>query len=355
MIYYLVTRPFGWTVDNYLKGYGKVLKKQFKVIPYETLFGIRRFSNGVYIFSDTERLTDLTRDLALQLWERLQNAGKGVIVLNHPVKSMARYQLLRTLHDSGVNQFNIYWLRDGVMPKRFPVFLRDETKHGYFYSTVLKTPEELSAVTKQIRSDRSRFENSIMVEFCDTSDADGIFRKYAAFMVGDRILPWYVFFSRHWDVRFKYHLKEWTESMEREEDQHVRKNPHESFIREIFHTAGIQYGRMDFGLLNGRPQVWEINTNPELFSPGQYPPQRAIRRDFFGGEMTGAFQSLIARSQSAGKSRFTVCFGIRKAAYWREIFSSTVQIVWDFLKGLFPRELRLSVKNRLRKVLGIKR
>ncbi len=238
------------------------------------------------------------------------------------------------------------------MPKRFPVFLRDETKHGYFYSTVLKTPEELAAAITQIRPDRVRFENSIIVEFCDTSDAGGIFRKYATFIVGDRIIPWYLYFSRHWDVRFKYHLSEWTESMEREEDQHVRQNPHGSFVREIFCTAGIQYGRIDFSLLNGRPQVWEINTNPELFAPGQYLPPRAVRRDFFGGEMTGAFQSLLARSQSAGKSRFTVCFGIRKAAYWHEIFSSTVHIVWDFLKGLFPRELRLSVKNRLIRYTG---
>jgi hypothetical protein len=32
-------------------------------------------------------------------------------------------------------------------------------------------------------------EDLLVVEFCDTSDADGIFRKYAAFRVGNAIIP----------------------------------------------------------------------------------------------------------------------------------------------------------------------
>ena len=123
-----MTRPFGWTTAGYFNTYGLALKKRPKIIPYESLFGVRNFGPGVYIFSDVERLTDLTADLALQLWDRLDKAGKGVMVLNHPLRSMRRYELLRHLHDSGINDFNVYRLRDGVVPKRFPVFIRDESK-----------------------------------------------------------------------------------------------------------------------------------------------------------------------------------------------------------------------------------
>ncbi len=344
-IYYLVTRPFGWTISKYFKTYGRVFQKDLKVTPYESLFGLRSFSNGVYIFSDVERLTDLTTDLALQLWDRLDKAGKGVVVLNHPLRSMRRYELLRYLHDSGVNDFNVYWLKEGVIPKRFPVFIRDESKHAYFYSGILKTPEELAAATAKIRPDRGRFNRSIIVEFCDTSDPSGIFRKYSSFIIGDRVLPWYIYFSRNWDVRLTHHVKEWTESMDHEEEQYVRQNPYASVMRDIFCAAGIQYGRLDFSLLNGRPQVWEINTNPDVFAAEAFPLERLVRRDFLGHEFTDIFQNLLARSE--GKTRLMVCFRIRKVVYWGEIFYSALQIVWDFLKGLFPRKARLAVRDCL--------
>jgi hypothetical protein len=37
----------------------------------------------------------------------------------------------------------------------------------------------------------------------------------------------------------------------------------------IFDRAGITYGRIDYGLLSGRIQVWEINTNPMVIQERQ--------------------------------------------------------------------------------------
>ena len=31
---------------------------------------------------------------------------------------------------------------------------------------------------------------------------------------------------------------------------------------DVFNIAGIDYGRVDFGLVGGRPQIYEINSNP---------------------------------------------------------------------------------------------
>ena len=352
-LYYLVTRPCAWTLSNYFKTYGQALQKHLRVIPYESLFGVRRFGSGLYIFSDVERLTDLTTDLAVQLWERLDKAGKGVVVLNHPLRSMRRYELLRNLHDSGVNQFNVYWLRDEVLPKRFPVFIRDESKHAYFYSSVLKTPDELSAAAAKIRRDREKFKNSIVVEFCDTRDANGVFRKYSAFVVGGRIGPRHIYFSRHWDVRQVHEITEWTEPMYREVDQYLQQNPDESFLKEIFRTAGIQYGRVDYSFLNGRPQVWEINTHPYTFAPADYPPARLLQTELSARDFTAALQDLLVEPKEA--VNLTVFFRIRKAAYWREIFDSALRMAWDFLKGLFPRHVRLAVRDRLTAIPGLKR
>ena len=35
-------------------------------------------------------------------------------------------------------------------------------------------------------------------------------------------------------------------------------------LREIFDLAQIEYGRIDYGMLDGKVQCWEINTNPGL-------------------------------------------------------------------------------------------
>ena len=42
-----------------------------------------------------------------------------------------------------------------------------------------------------------------------------------------------------------------------------------------FEVAGIEYGRADFGIVKGRPQIYEINTNPEIKFGSNHPfPQR---------------------------------------------------------------------------------
>ena len=50
----------------------------------------------------------------------------------------------------------------------------------------------------------------------------------------------------------------------REEADYVQANPHDEWLRRVFDVAGIDYGRVDYGILDGVPQVWEINLNPTL-------------------------------------------------------------------------------------------
>jgi len=63
-----------------------------------------------------------------------------------------------------------------------------------------------------------------------------------------------------------------------EELEYVRTNPHAAMLEEIFDLAGIEYGRVDYGLRDGRPQVWEINTNPAVASssPEEAFPRRPV-------------------------------------------------------------------------------
>ena len=106
----------------------------------------------------------------------------------------------------------------------------------------------------------------LLTEFCDTTDAAGVYRKFSTFIVGGRILPRHLFFSRQWMVK-SWQLQK--ERYLREEAEYLDANPHEPQLRQIFSVARVDYGRIDYSLLDGQIQTWEINTNPMIVASGR--------------------------------------------------------------------------------------
>jgi hypothetical protein len=123
---------------------------------------------------------------------------------------------------------------------------------------LIHSQAELDQVRARLDGDADR---TLMIEFCDTSDEDGLFRKYSSYRVGAPIIPIHIMFSKHWYVKSSTTAGE---QARREEWKYLNQNPHEQQIRAIFHTARIEYGRIDYSLLGDRIQVWEINTNPSI-------------------------------------------------------------------------------------------
>ena len=267
MIYFLTTPESADTIRIYLKVAGGGLAGRLVPMVYDELFAASALPDGAYCFADLELLSDAARQRAARRWEEL--AARGCRLLNHPTRSLLRYELLRELRRRGVNTFDVYRLADGESPKRFPVFLRTANDHKGSISPLLGSAEELDAATAALRGRGERLDDKLVVEFCNTADPDGLYRKYGAFIVGERILPRHLFFSRHWVV------KDWSvldDALLREEQRYLATNPHERQLREIFAAARIEYGRIDYSLRGGEMQVWEINTNPIIIGMG---PARA--------------------------------------------------------------------------------
>ena len=62
----------------------------------------------------------------------------------------------------------------------------------------------------------------------------------------------------------------------------MQSNPHEEAIRNAFKMARIDYGRIDYGMLNGQMQVWEINTNPFMvYKPKGEDPRSQVNNLFY--------------------------------------------------------------------------
>lgn len=290
MVFFLVTKEYSFTITTYLDTWGKELAGRIRLLSYEDLPKLKKLETGTYIFSDIERLNSFQAEKAVHTLDHLSNGKSKIHILNHPTHSMRRYELLRNLYEIGLNQFNVYRLTEARMPQRFPVFLRGENDHNSSITPLLYKHEELiDAIADILKQEVSR-ENKLITEYCDTSDERGMFRKYSAFIVGDRIIPRHLFFSKNWVIKGPVIHND---KLYKEEWNYLKNNPHEKQLREIFRLSRINYGRIDYGVLDGNIQVWEINTNPfVMMPPEQYHPERISAQEFFSQQLKSAFESI---------------------------------------------------------------
>ncbi|KPQ36009.1 MAG: hypothetical protein HLUCCO16_16425 [Phormidium sp. OSCR] len=260
MIFYLTTRANMNVINWYLEQWGKPLVSNILPVAYHDVFKKRKLPSGTYIFADIERLSPAETEKAAWIWTHLQKSQETRL-LNHPLWSMCRYELLKTLYNHGENNFNIYRLTEDISTVQFPVFVRGENDHKGNQTSLLQNQAELDQAIAEIVNQGESRQDKVIIEFCDTRDEQGIFKKYSAFAIGEAIVPVHVRYQKDWVVKANT-LK--TEQREQENQTYIQTNPHADKIREIFNLARIQYGRIDYSFSGDLMQVWEINTNPTI-------------------------------------------------------------------------------------------
>lgn len=263
-------------MGDFLAGLGKPLASRIRILSYEQIFSTRSITlpRGTYILSSLglplgsyEPLSP-SRRLVAQMHQALVRECGPQHVLNDPIASLRRFALLRTLHERGINQFAAYPAAAVPGTARFPLFLRHEAGTQWAEIPLLRDRQQLDAALAQA----SNRDGLLAVEFCDTADRHGIYRKYGAFVLGNQIVPRHLFFSRHWMVK-QADLKD--RELLAEELAYVQSNPHAAALQQVCQLAHIQYGRIDYSMHEGQLQVWEINTTPSLVSPPA--PDDALR------------------------------------------------------------------------------
>jgi hypothetical protein len=283
VIHYLCTQEHSYTVGQLLAWWAPDLAGRFRLVPYDdVLAGTARPMPGVHIFADLERLPARTLQAAIAFRASLEPLGDRARVLNDPARVLRRYDLLRTLHASWINSFDAYRVSESRRPRSWPVLLRREDDHNGPVGELLETKAELDEAVAALVARGESAERLIAVEFRNTADAQGTYRKYGAFLIGDHVIPRHVLISREWCVKDPDLLE--PEHIE-EELRYVSSFPHANEIRRVFKLARIDYGRIDYAFYDGRLQVWEINTNPMLATmesavPGA--PRREANERFVG-------------------------------------------------------------------------
>lgn len=266
MIFYLYTEPHRYTIEQYfLDHWAPSLGKRVRLISYDAFSRQKAFPFGTYIFSDFDRLDWLQQEDAAHIWNSLNRHPADFKLVNHPTRSLRRYPLLRKLYEEGINEFNVYRLTEQRYPSRFPVFIRDENDHQGKLTDLLESQSDLDAAMEAMLSAGASLDNKLIVEYVDTRQGDGRFHKHGVFRVGDQIVPQHVFFGDDW------YVKRSGGTAVNEEDIGLelsicQSNPYQGQLFEIFEKAGVEYGRVDFSLKDGRIQVFEINSNPHIMT-----------------------------------------------------------------------------------------
>jgi hypothetical protein len=280
MIHFVVPAAHVAMMREYLDLWGKDVADRLRITPCESLPGATTIAAGTYVLAALDQHSPAMAAFILAFHDALVSRH-DVRFLNHPTRTLQRFALLNELHSLGRNSFRAVRVSGELGALRYPVFVRSETTHDGALSPLVHTPAELEAAVGRALVHGYSAKSLLIVEFCDTADADGYYRKYSAFVVGGHVVQRSLSYSRTWMLKFQG--SEFSSRMAQEEQDYVLGNPHESELRELFSIAHVDYGRMDYAVKDGRIQTWEINLNPTIgrglrASTGKVPPDVAAIR-----------------------------------------------------------------------------
>ena len=262
MIHILTTRAHNYT--HKASACGDLVQ----LVSYDALFAAKGVRASTCIFTDLDRLGFWELELAARIYRILSDAG--LRVLNNPAVACKRFSLLRRLKLAGLNSFSVWRVGEGEQPDRYPVFLRTQSAHRGVLSDLINDKETLDAEIDRYTRLGYPASDLMVVEYCAQPSDSGIFRKLAAYRVGDRIVPTLSAHERHWVSKYG------TEgiagqALYDEEYRIMQENPCADVLMQAFEVGNIEFGRVDFGLVDGKVEVYEINTNPTVVFPKEHP------------------------------------------------------------------------------------
>jgi hypothetical protein len=234
---------------------------RIKIVGYSELFGATRLPQATYVFTDLERLPTWRVRHAAAIYRALRD--QGCKVLNDPALAPSRFGLLRRLALSGFNQCNAYRVEVGVVPARWPVFLRVEGGHDAPLSDLLHNWDEAQRAIDAALDAGAPLPSLILIEFAGEPVAPGLYRRLSMYKIGGNAFADVCVHDVQWLVKYGQSGIA-TPELYADELRIVRDNPFRSVVESAFDLARIEYGRADFSLVDGKVQLYEINTNPHI-------------------------------------------------------------------------------------------
>ncbi len=289
MILYICRARHRYTIDRFLAALPPGTTGVPSVLTYEEMFAARALPPSNLIFTDFDRLSQFELEIAAGAAEAMRRARPHASILNHPARFLQRHDLLERLWQEGLNPFRSARLELPLPKLRFPVFIRREGDASGPETALLEDQPALDRAIQDLRDRGIPLRGRLVVEYCAKADAEGFYRKYGAFRIGDRILPQHLQISTDWNV--KRNSNTLSEAHMTEELDYIQANPHSETLLQIMDMAGADYGRIDYTIIDGRLVVFEINSNATLPGSGQR-PQRKERREIVFDRLVAGFNAI---------------------------------------------------------------
>lgn len=264
----------------------------FGLSDFDRIALARRFRASAVIFCDIERMSPDQESQFADIARGWERGAEAPTVLNRPPRPMRRYRLLRTLKRDGVNRTDVFRLDDPETIDRvgFPCFIRKENGHEIDPQTsvIIRNRDQLRSAVAAITARGEPLYGKIVVEFEDVRDARGYFIKYSYMRVGEDFFPVHRIAALNWIAKYsEAALLDADPSIAEAEQAFIDEAPWKDEIARIYNVAGVDYGRIDFGLrADGKPHIFEINTNPNLppassVHPARRPAVIGVRKRLF--------------------------------------------------------------------------
>jgi hypothetical protein len=249
---------------------------------YDWLLRRRTLPRATYIFTDRERMDSWQIKTFQHYYNYINRLGDGYRAINNPGKMMNRRALLRTLYSRGLNPFNVYAVTERRAPERYPVFIRNEYDHGKPLTGLLQTPEELNGALHALAEQGCPEDGLLITEYCARPLEGDLFRKLSSYRVGNQLFFFGTVHQRDWLVKYGT-LNSATQAMYEDELSMIAENACREQLLAMFTAGQIEYGRADFGLVDGRVVLYEINTNPNTQPPTEKHPNATRRQSIEAG------------------------------------------------------------------------
>lgn len=315
------------------------IANQIRIHTYQRLFSRQAVPAGALVFTDFDLLQSYELDAAAHMANTVAKQRPDLPILNHPAKATERFDLLDRLYHQGLNPVEVTRLSGGREPVHYPLFLRAEDGWAGPETELLEDAAGLARAVAAYAEAGRPTKRRISVRYCAEADAQGYFRKYGAFVIGDRIVSQHIMRSQSWVVKHK--KREDDAGFIEEERRFCEKNPDETFLLNVAQAGGIAFGRIDYGFWRGQPVVFEINLNPTF--PGMKPsaaPERNKRKTVLFKQLSDAFAAINpGNAASRGEistpiDRVPGAQFIEREAWYQDLPHSLLQRSrWDRLRS----------------------
>lgn len=297
MIRILVTSRNSQTIERLLQS-REDIAGQVSLHTYPSVFSSGKIPCGTLVFTDFDLLQSYELDAAAHIAHEVERQRPDLKLLNHPGVALERFDLLDKLYKSGKNAVEVVRISGGPRPEHFPLFIRAEDGCAGPEGPIINSGREYDDAIAAYKRERRPLKRRIAVRYCAEHDKDGYFRKYGAFIFGDRIVSQHIMRNTDWVVKSRFRADD--EEFVKEEHEYILSNPHTEWLKEIAQLSGIQFGRVDYGIFEGKLVVYEINTNPTFprLQEGVGSPDRLARKGPLMDQIAEAFR-LINTSDDA--------------------------------------------------------